>query len=106
MDYKYHATAERIIDGDTFLARVDLGFYIFTTIHVRIRGMNAPEMTGASRVAGAAARTYLAELLELPFLLQSYKDVRSFERWVCDVWHYNGQSIADMMVERGQAVRM
>jgi endonuclease YncB( thermonuclease family) len=56
MDYKYHATAERIIDGDTFLARVDLGFYIFTTIHVRIRGMNAPEMTGASRQAGAAAR--------------------------------------------------
>ena len=91
------AVLDRTIDGDTFVARVtkllDAGFYMefevqFNVI-VRIRGMNAPELhkgTVAQKAEGQIAWSYLDALLrDRVLLLTSYKDKRSFERWVCDV---------------------
>lgn len=82
--YVYRATCKRPVDGDTFVADVDLGFGASIEIKVRLHGVNAPEKNTPE---GKAAGEYLATLLAYSgLILKSYKDARSFERWVCDVW--------------------
>jgi hypothetical protein len=34
--------------------------------------------------------------------VQSYKDHRTFERWVCDIW-INSESLADTLIAEGVA---
>ena len=43
VNYTYAARLERIIDGDTAVLLIDLGFDISTSQHVRFKGYNAPE---------------------------------------------------------------
>lgn len=42
--YTYHATLEKVIDGDTLLVNFDLGFFISVKEKVRLIGINAPEL--------------------------------------------------------------
>jgi micrococcal nuclease len=85
--YTYRAELVRIIDGDTFVARVDLGFRIRHDINVRIADVDTPELPSDR---GRQATDFLRENMEGEHLLiQSRKDKRSFERWVCDVWVQN-----------------
>jgi endonuclease YncB( thermonuclease family) len=100
--YTYRAIGGRIVDGDTFIADVDLGFRVHYSCMVRIRGMNAPEK---SKPGGHAAQEVLAGLVfSMPLLLQSYHDEQSFARWVCDVWLVDGTNVAEAMIAKGQAV--
>lgn len=123
--YRYRATIRRIIDGDTLEAVVDLGFRASLTIAVRLRGIDAPKITGQLRYAGTATPGYRAAeaLLEIvapdhlldvadwiderarrPLILESYRDERTFARWVCDLWTQDtGVSVADLMVAGGHA---
>lgn len=41
--YKYKAKLDRVVDGDTIDALVDLGFDTWKKVRVRMVGMNAPE---------------------------------------------------------------
>ncbi len=36
--YRYRASLRRIIDGDTFILDIELGFYVTVAIPVRLRG--------------------------------------------------------------------
>lgn len=104
--YRYRATATRVVDGDTLEALIDLGFRVSIRLPVRIAGIDAPELRGATKLAGQAARAHLEVLvLGQPLILESHRDDRSFERWVCDLWLPTGESMADRMVADGMAVR-
>ena len=82
--YIYRATCHRVVDGDTFEADVDLGFYVTLRVKVRLHNVDTPERGEVGwREASAALREFITEK---PLILQSYKDQRTFERWVCDVW--------------------
>jgi hypothetical protein len=91
--YVYRAEAVRVIDGDTFVADVDLGFYVHVLVHVRLQGIDTPERGEV----GWSDATQRAKDVLFPvdqgagrhaaaLLLRSFHDRRSFERWVCDVW--------------------
>ncbi len=41
--YRYNAKLDRVVDGDTIDALVDLGFDIWKKVRIRMVGMNAPE---------------------------------------------------------------
>ena len=41
--YEYNAICDRVIDGDTIDARVDLGFNVWTFVRVRLYEIDAPE---------------------------------------------------------------
>jgi micrococcal nuclease len=104
--YVYRAHAKRVLDGDTFIVNVDLGFEVWSAIRVRVRDIQAPELVTE---AGELARDWaLLTLLPISgpqrFTLRSFG--RSFERWVCDVWLSDGASYADKIVEAGHAVRL
>lgn len=100
--YIYRAICGRVKDGDTFVAHIDLGFYVSVTLSIRIAGVNAPEIHGVTKEAGKASALFLAELLkDRPLMLQSHKDERSFERWVCDVYLPSGRSVAQAIIDEG-----
>lgn len=59
--YVRAATLVRVIDGDTFVADVDLGFHIRVRMSCRLAGINAAE---ARDPGGPEARTALASILD------------------------------------------
>ena len=74
--YKYNAKLDRVVDGDTVNALVDLGFDTWKKVRIRMMGMNAPESRTRDleeKKLGLAAKARLIELLEDgKFILQSH----------------------------------
>src|SRR5256885_714821 len=58
----YPGIVDRVVDGDTIYVRLDVGFDLTIYARVRVKGINAPEL---STDAGKAARTYAVGLLPL-----------------------------------------
>ncbi len=98
--YIYRAVVTRVIDGDTYITRIDLGFRASLEISLRLHGVDCPEMpTDEGKAATAFVR---ALLTNSPVLVQTYRDQRTFARWVADVW-IDGQSLAEVLVAAGHA---
>ncbi len=59
--YVYKAIVERVIDGDTIDVRVDLGFHTWTSLRIRLRGINCAEIEsrrgGVTPPAGVQSST-------------------------------------------------
>lgn len=61
--YEYAAQIVDVVDGDTVRMDVDLGFSIRQRMMLRLYGINTPEVVGASKAAGLAAKDFLVTLL-------------------------------------------
>lgn len=59
--YEYRAKVVNVVDGDTVDVQIDLGFHIVVSQRCRLRGVNCPEVHGASKVAGLAAKDFTAK---------------------------------------------
>ena len=74
--YKYYEKLDRVVDGDTVDALVDLGFDTWKKVRIRMMGMNAPESRTRDleeKARGLAAKDRLIELLgDGDFILQSH----------------------------------
>jgi endonuclease YncB( thermonuclease family) len=97
--YLYRATLNRVIDGDTFVFNVDLGFRVSAAITVRLHGLFAPE---SSQPGGHEATERAALILATAgqIVLQTYKDQMTFARWVADVW-VDGRLLAEILRSEG-----
>jgi endonuclease YncB( thermonuclease family) len=96
--YIYRASCVRVIDGDTLVLRVDLGLRCSVEIEARVHGIDTPELRTHE---GQMAKEFVEHLIPgLPLVVQTYKDQRSFARWVCDV-HVGGESLADLLRTAG-----
>ena len=107
--YTYKAKLDRVIDGDTVDANIDLGFDI--TIHKRIRltGIDTPESRTRDleeKARGLASKARLIELLgDGDFILES-REVGKFGRVLGTIYTIAEESINinDTLVEEGYAV--
>jgi len=100
--WRFRATVVRVVDGDTFIAEVSLGFYVTTTHSFRLMDYNAPELfSGDDREAGAAARERLLALIPPGTLitLHSDKSRTSFARYVARVTLDDGRDLATVLKE-------
>ena len=76
--YTYNAKLEKVVDGDTIDAIVDLGFDTWKRIRIRLNGINAPESRTRDleeKAKGLAAKARLKEILKLnknQFMLVSH----------------------------------
>ena len=64
--YHYYGTIERIIDGDSLIINMHLGFHLYYRTSCRLEDVNTPEMNATDPIARAEAvkaKNYLAELL-------------------------------------------
>jgi|TARA_R110001592_G_scaffold147322_1_gene371783 micrococcal nuclease len=104
--YTYKAKLDRVVDGDTVDAHIDLGFDI--TIHKRIRlaGIDSPESRTRDleeKARGLASKDKLIELLgDGNFVLES-KEVGKYGR-VLGTLIVEDININDTLVEEGFAV--
>ena len=99
--YRYRATVNRVVDADTLLLDIDLGFRVNVAIPIRVRGVNAPELRTEE---GERAREWAVQFLHLgKIVVETYRDRRSFERWVADVY-VDGEPLADALIEAGHGV--
>jgi len=74
-NFTYNAKVTRVVDGDTVVAVVDLGFSIKATMIFRLKGINTPELISATRDAAIRAKDYLAERVEgKDITIKTYKD--------------------------------
>jgi micrococcal nuclease len=75
--YVYNAEVIRVVDGDTVIARADLGFDLWKKVNIRLYGINTPETRTRDlneKAAGNRAKERLIELLEAndnSFILES-----------------------------------
>lgn len=82
MIFEYSARVSRVVDGDTVWLDVDLGFGIGVKLDFRLYGLNTPEVIGATRTAGLAAKAELERLLALgPLRIETYK-ADKYGRWL------------------------
>lgn len=67
--YEYKATVKRIIDGDSLILDIDLGFYMFMNeTKIRLFGLDTPEMNAEDpllRLQGVLATRYLFDNLNI-----------------------------------------
>lgn len=105
--YKAHAT--RVYDGDTCTVDLDLGFDIFQRHSIRLKGINTPELKGATRIAGLAARDALAGMIEgREVIVRTHKDkAEKYGRYLGTIFVQQGDVLVDVneyMVRAGHAI--
>jgi len=107
--YTYNAKVERVVDGDTVDALVDLGFDTWKKVRIRMMGMNAPESRTRDleeKAKGLAAKKYLHDLLEsydFNFVLKSH-GVGKYGRCLGEMFLENQPvSVNSMMINEGHA---
>ena len=64
--YTYKAQVVRVIDGDTVVLNIDLGFKIYHVMSCRLAGVNAPELNSkdeAVKLAAVASKEFLMSML-------------------------------------------
>lgn len=101
--YRYRATLVRVIDGDTYELRVDLGFKVYAEIPIRLYGWNCPE---TNTVEGHLAATVVSTILGkgLPIVIESYRGHQTFARWLATVW-VGGENLGEILERNGVATR-
>jgi len=111
LDHIYPAKVERVVDGDTIVADLQLGLgVVLAGQYIRFYGIHAWEITGEEREKGLISRDYLVERLSSgeieieirPEWGQTGKG--SFGRWI-GIVYVDGADINVEMMEKGHAVK-
>jgi endonuclease YncB( thermonuclease family) len=98
--YRYeNCTLIRVVDGDTFIATLDVGFNFTTTQRIRLMGCDMPER---HQPGGREATLHLKNYLELAqrLVITTVKQ-DSFGRWLAWV-HRDGERGPSATVEMVQ----
>ena len=116
--YRYNAKLDRVVDGDTLDAMVDLGFNVWIKVRVRLAGINAFECRTRDKEEkkkGLAAKARLIAVLESSnneFSLKSL-GVGKYGRCIGEIYltnnyirsaDYHGKCINKMLVKEGHAI--
>jgi micrococcal nuclease len=107
--YTYNATVDRVVDGDTVDALVDLGFDTWKKVRIRLYGLDAWESRTRDldeKKKGLAAKQYLIDQLESndnKFVLVSH-GVGKYGRCLGELFlQKDGWSINEMLITEGHA---
>jgi len=129
--YERNARVMRVVDGDTLVLMVDLGFEHWYQGKFRLVGINTPEKFGVKKEsdeykAGVAAsehalqwlldnadretiETPLGDIEFLRIVMRSFDAGKGkYGRWICEVFPANGEgkSLNIVLVEDGHAVEV
>ena len=108
--YTYNAKVIRVIDGDSCVVSVDLGFRINYEIKLRLAGISAPEVRGPERPEGLKSRDFLRSLiLGKEVQVRTMKDSQEkYGRYLADIYLLgiklpDNNCVNSLMVEHGFA---
>ena len=105
--YIYKTQLIRVVDGDTVILDIDLGFEVRSRRVIRMIGIDAPESRGSSdleKQAAAIAKEKLIEMLDgKQILLCSHKEkTDKYARYLGNLY-VDSENINNMMVQKGLA---
>lgn len=89
--YSYKAKILSVYDGDgVYTADIDLGIGISMRKHLRLYGVDCPELRGIQRNAGIIVRDYVRSvILNQDVVIKTYKDKSGkYGRLLCDVYFH------------------
>lgn len=97
--YTYKATIVKIIDADTLVLYIDLGFDSWIEQKLRLRGIDAPEL---STVLGMAAKEYVQEILNKVDLVvcKTYKEDK-YGRYLADIFYSLTEKDPEIVAQQG-----
>ncbi len=99
--YQYRATIERVTDGDSYVATVDLGWHVSIAGSIRLIGVDCPE-TGTE--AGTAATAFVTDLFanarQVTVTTIRRDPARSFARYLARV-DVDGADLAALIIDAG-----
>ena len=107
----YRAKCIEVYDGDTYTMMIDLGFYTYTSIRVRAKSIDTPEIRTkdlVEKAAGFAARDRAKELiLDKHCVIVTDRDVTSFDRWIAEVYYFGEDGsmihLGEQLIAEGHA---
>jgi micrococcal nuclease len=104
--YAYKVKVNRVVDGDTFMASIDLGFRIFHEMPLRIWGVNTPERGQPGyKEATQALTEYLGLDLDnnvFPMVtVITVKPKEKYGRWLAKVILPDGSFVHTKLIEKG-----
>lgn len=109
--YEYKATVKRIIDGDSLILDIDLGFYMFMNeTKIRLYGLDTPEMASEDpllRLQAVLATRYLFDNLQVgeKVIIKTVLDKREkYGRLLATVFTKDGLNINEGLVQNKLAV--
>ncbi|MBU1864174.1 MAG: thermonuclease family protein [Candidatus Omnitrophica bacterium] len=86
--FLYKAAIERVVDGDTIILNIDLGFDVWRRQRIRLRGIDTPELDTPE--GKQAMEFVLKELRQVARVcIRTYK-VDIYGRYVCDLFYLLG----------------
>ena len=106
--YTYNAKVDRVVDGDTVDALVDLGFDTWKKVRIRLHGLDAWESRTRNleeKKKGLAAKQYLIDQLESNnnnFILVSH-GVGKYGRCLGEIF-LKDTKLNDLLITEGHAV--
>ena len=82
--YTYRAYLDYVIDGDTVVFYVDLGFRTYSRQKLRLRGIDTPELPTPK---GLKAKTFVEEILKKPkiIMIKTYRKDK-YDRYLADIF--------------------
>jgi micrococcal nuclease len=115
MPYEYHAKVINVIDGDTIVVDIDLGFnVVLSNQSVRLLGVDTPESRTSDKIEkvfGLASKDYAKEFIEnckKQVILRTHKsdDSEKFGRLLGEIINPNSKEVLNnSLVEEGFAVK-
>jgi endonuclease YncB( thermonuclease family) len=98
--YMYEAFVERAVDGDTLIVRIDLGFDVWKSQRVRLRGVDVPDVKTED---GAKAKRFVEKLVSKndKAVIRTYK-LDKYGRYVADVFLGSGDSDKEAVWKKGE----
>jgi micrococcal nuclease len=107
--YTYRAKLERVVDGDTIDAIIDLGFDIWVKKRIRLHGIDAPETRTRDLEEKNRGKVTKARLIKIlddannEFLIISH-GVGKYGRCLGELF-VNNQSVNQQLIAEGMAVK-
>jgi micrococcal nuclease len=100
--YQYAARLVRVVDADTLVLDLDLGFYQWRLNRsYRLARINAPELATPEGVLAKAA--LVDRLSDTDHYLVATQKADSFDRWIVELYA-DGANLSDWLVANGHAV--
>jgi len=97
--YTYKAYLEKVVDGDTLVVNIDLGFKVFIRQRLRLRGLDASEL-GTKQ--GALAKKFVeSRLKDVKFVIIKTHGSDKYDRFLVDVFYLKGDTSEEAVIQKG-----
>ena len=95
--YTYKAAVERVVDGDTIIVKIDLGFGNRCREYLRFRGIDAPEIDTPE---GKKARQFVVnELAKVDHIILTSTKSDKYGRYLADVYYGDGKHLNQKLLD-------